>query len=149
MYFSLMPNPRRFVRPVSASSYFHCISRVVDRNFVFHEHERDVFRKVMRQVEAFSGVRVLTWTILSNHFHLLLEIPPAPKVALTDEEILEHCRALYSSGAMVKIEWEFEAARKLGELALEDLRRKFLKRMWDLSEFMKTLETKIYYMVQS
>ncbi|MFT4549525.1 MAG: hypothetical protein ACI9MB_003499, partial [Verrucomicrobiales bacterium] len=30
----------------------------MDRNFVFHEHERDVFRKVLRQAEAFSGVRV-------------------------------------------------------------------------------------------
>ena len=43
---------------------------------MFGIHERDVFRKILRQVEAFCGVRVVTWTILSNHFHVLVEIPP-------------------------------------------------------------------------
>jgi len=28
----------------------------------------------MRQQEAFSGVRVPTWTCLSNHFHVLLAV---------------------------------------------------------------------------
>jgi putative transposase len=118
------------------------VSRVVDRNFVFEALERDVFRKVMRQLEAFSGVRVLTWTILSNHFHLLLEVPPRPVVALTDAEILDRCRYLYSENALVQVEAEFEDARRLGDVPLQRVREKYLKRMWDLSEFMKTLKQK-------
>ena len=73
-----MPDPRRLIQPTTTPIHYHCISRVVDRNFVFGTHERDVFRKIMRQVEAFSGVRVITWTILSNHFHVLLSVPPKP-----------------------------------------------------------------------
>jgi putative transposase len=105
-------------------------------------HERDVFRKVLRQVEGFSGVRVLTWTILSNHFHVLLEVPPPPEVPLTDDEILDRCRSLYSKGGMIVVEWEFEEAQRIGGGALERVRDKYLKRMWDLSEFMKTLKQK-------
>ncbi|MFT4548407.1 MAG: putative transposase [Verrucomicrobiales bacterium] len=142
MRYMRMPQPRRFLRPVRLPVYFHCISRVVDKNFVFHAHERDVFRKVMRQVEAFSGVKVITWTILSNHFHLLLEVPPVPQVPLSDDEILERCRALYSADTMIQIELEFESARRTGGAVLAALRSRFLKRMWDLSEFMKTLKQK-------
>jgi putative transposase len=141
-YTNTMPC-RRFVFPaVRSNSFYHCLSRVVDRNFVFDVHERDVFRKMMRQVEAFSGVRVLTWTILSNHFHLLLEVPPRPDDDLADDEILDRCRALYSAEAMVAIEWEFEEARRTAGDVHGRLRARYLKRMWDLSEFMKTLKQK-------
>ena len=124
----------------SGIGIYHCISRVVDRNFVFGDREREVFRKTMRQVEAFSGVRVLTWTILSNHFHLLLDVPPASD--LNDTEILRRCRALYSAEAMADVEWEYEEAVRRGPRHREQWRSKYLRRMWDLSEFMKTLKQK-------
>ena len=96
----------------------------------------------MRQVEGFSGVRALTWTILSNHFHVLLEVPPKPATEPTDDEILQRCRCLYSKEQMVEVEWEFSEAERIGGAVLHRLRARFLKRMWDLSEFMKTLKQK-------
>ena len=122
--------------------FYHCVSRVVDRRFVFGERERDVFRRVLRQVEEFCGVRVVTWTILSNHFHLLVEVPRIPSERLDDEEILSRCRALYSRAAMEGVRWEYEEARRSGGRALDDWRGRYLKRMWDLGEFMKTLKQK-------
>ena len=140
-----MPARRLVIPAVKHPSYYHCISRVVDRRFVFGVHERDVFRKVMRQVEAFSGVRVLTWTILSNHFHLLLEIPPRPVDRMGDEEILRRCAELYAPEEMQNLEWEFENARGLGDAVHERLRDRFLRRMFDLSEFMKTLKQRFTF----
>ena len=43
---------------------------------------------------------------------------------------------------MIAIEWEFGNARRAGGAVLERLRERYLKRMWDLSEFMKTLKQK-------
>jgi hypothetical protein len=137
-----MPRPRILLAAISRSSHYHCISRVVDRNFVFGVRERDVFRKILRQVEAFSGVRVITWTILSNHFHVLLEVPPKPAVPLTDDEILERCRCLYAPRSMDAIAWEFQNAQRIGGEVLGRLRHKYLRRMWNLSEFMLTLKQK-------
>ena len=137
-----MPTRRLIVPAVRTPSHYHCISRVVDRRFVFATRERDVFRKILRQVEAFCGVRVLTWTILSNHFHVLLEVPPPPSTPLSDQEILDRCRDLYPPHAMREIEWEFENARPLAGSAHQRLREKYLSRMWDLSEVMKTLKQK-------
>ena len=109
-----MPRPRRYLIADSPIAHYHCVSRVVDRRFVFGERERDVFRTIMRQVEAFSGVRVLTWTILSNHFHLLLEVTAPPPEPLSDDEFLERCRALYRRDRMDAIVLEFDDARRRG-----------------------------------
>jgi len=64
----------RFPRiKAEGQSFYHCVSRVVDRQFIFQtaghgspEAERFVLR--MRRLEAFSGVRVLTYSLMSNHF---------------------------------------------------------------------------------
>ncbi len=142
MIYWRMPVPRVILSSPIHPSHYHCISRVVNREFVFGVHERDVFRKILRQVEAFSGVRVLTWTILSNHFHLLLEVPPRSAELPCDDEILRRCRELYPKHAMLALELEFENARRVGGRVHEQLREKYLRRMWDLGEFMKTLKQK-------
>ena len=100
------------------------------------------FARSCGRSRASLALGCVTWTILSNHFHVLLEVPPPPAVPPTDDEILARCRSLYSKEGMVEVEWEFEDAQRLGGVALERVRAKYLKRMWDLSEFMKTLKQK-------
>lgn len=55
------------------TSYYHCLSRVVDRRFIFGEEEKEHFVALMRKLEAFHGMRVVTYCVMSNHFHLLIE----------------------------------------------------------------------------
>ncbi len=55
---------------------YHVISRVVDRRFVLGAEEKEHFRMLMRMYENFSGCRVLSYCLMSNHFHILLEVPP-------------------------------------------------------------------------
>ena len=53
------------------AGYYHLISRVVGREYVFDtDEERERFRLTLRAVEAFSGTQVLTWVVMSNHFHV-------------------------------------------------------------------------------
>ena len=49
------------------------------------------FLSLMRSLEAFSGVRVLTYSLMANHFHLLCEVPE-PKL-LSESEVLERIEA--------------------------------------------------------
>jgi len=58
-------------RPVG---FYHCLSRVVDRRFVFDDMEKERFVALMRECERFSRVRVLTYCVMANHFHLLVEV---------------------------------------------------------------------------
>ena len=68
---------------------YHCVSRIVDRRFVFEVDEREHFRMLMRMCEKFTGCRVLPYCLMSNHFHLLVEVPPMPVGGNSNQELLE------------------------------------------------------------
>jgi putative transposase len=75
---------------------YHCLSRVVDRRFVLGEEEKAQFRLLLRVQEQFTGCRVLAYCIMSNHFHILLEVPPMPRDGLHDAELLRRLGVIYS-----------------------------------------------------
>ncbi|MDA1236919.1 MAG: transposase, partial [Acidobacteria bacterium] len=58
---------------------YHCLSRVVDRRFVLGDTEREQFVDYMRLYEKFCQVRILNFCVMSNHFHLLVEVPSPPE----------------------------------------------------------------------
>ena len=119
---------------------YHCISRVVDRRFVFGEVEREKFRTLMRMQENFSGCRVLSYCVMSNHFHLLLEVPPMAAGGLSDAELLKRLGALYPEALVADVARELAEARTQGrEQWAAEIHARFTYRMHDLSEFMKTL----------
>ena len=119
---------------------YHCVSRVVDRQFVFESAEREHFRMFMRMQENFSGCRVLSYCIMSNHFHILLEVPPMPDGGLTDEELLKRLAATNSEAFVAVVAKELAEARAEGqEPWVAEIHARFAYRMHDLSEFMKTL----------
>lgn len=142
----------RFISPFSAedSSTYHCVSRVVDRQFVLKREEKDVFVQMMREYEAFCGVQVLSYCIMSNHFHILVEVPPKTKgeaVAMSDEVFLSKMKVMYSSVYYRDIEQMLLRFRDGGmsgeagsDVAAEELKAKYTCRMYDLSEFMKGLK---------
>ena len=123
---------------------YHCVSRVVDRRFVFGRAEKEQFVAYMRLYEAFCQVRVLAFCVMSNHFHILLEVPSAPEdrgESWSDERLLDHLRCLYSGSKLHEIAWQLKHLRSLGNHdGAEALRATFFNRMWDLSQFMKTLK---------
>jgi REP element-mobilizing transposase RayT len=119
---------------------YHCVSRVVDRRFVFGDAEREQFRIYLRMYENFSGCRILSYCIMSNHFHILLEVPPMPQGGLTDEELLTRLRAIYSDAVVGLVEKELQEAREKGLTAYaEQIHARYTYRMHDLSQFMKTV----------
>jgi putative transposase len=126
---------------------YHCIARVVDKRFAFLAEDKEQFRIYMRMMENFSGCRVLAYCVMCNHFHLLLEVPPRPKLGLTDEQLLKRLGALYSKAYVTTVAKELAAARKLveegmavnGESYVQRIHGRYTYRMHDLSEFMKTL----------
>jgi len=119
---------------------YHCISRVVDRRFVLGDDEREQFRKFMRMQENFSGCRVLSYCLMSNHFHLLLEVPPMPEGGISDELLLKGLSAIQSVGFVAGVAQELHQARQSGNDTLAaEIHARHTYRMHSLSEFMKTL----------
>ncbi len=85
---------------------YHVVSRIVDRTFRMDDQEKEIFRGMMRRAEAFCGVRVLTYAVLSNHFHLLVEVPE--RGGVDEAELVRRMTALYGRAhvALVLKQWE-------------------------------------------
>ena len=124
-------------------AHYHCISRVVDRRFALGDDEKEHFLRLMRGYEAFCGVRVVSFCLMSNHFHLLVEVPrrPPPEGLPDDSELVALLRkAGYSYGADT-LKQNLERFRRAGDHGgAEELKERFYVRMWDVSWFMKMLK---------
>jgi len=100
-----------------------------------------------RMYENFSGCRVLAYCVMSNHFHLLLEVPRMADGGLSDEELLQRLGGLYSEVVVAGVAAELVEARKssmgaddgAGKERVAAIHARFTYRMHDLSEFMKGL----------
>jgi REP element-mobilizing transposase RayT len=109
-----MNNRKRWTVPWKDSRakpvIYHCISRVVGRQFVLEVDEREHFRMLMRMCEKFTGCRVLSYCLMSNHFHLLLEVPPMPEGGISNEELFERLGVFYSEAQVADVARETEEA---------------------------------------
>jgi putative transposase len=126
--------------------FYHCLSRVVDRRFVLGVEEKEKFRTLMRMQENFTGCRAVSYCVMDNHFHILLEVPPMPKEGLSDKELLKRLSALYGEAFVAEVAAELVEARLkvkkgMGEEAVlaGRIHERFTYRMHNLGEFMKGL----------
>ncbi len=118
---------------------YHVTSRIVDRSFKMDEGEREIFRHILRKAAAFSGVNVLTYAILSNHFHVLLDVPVQP--VLDDAELLRRIAVLYGVAEANLRRECWEGWRKGGlDVLVEREQEQLRRRMGDVSPFMKLLK---------
>ena len=130
-------------------AFYHCVSRVVDRRFAFGPAEKEVIRKIMRRLERFCGVRVLTYCLMSNHFHVLVEVPDREDLeALPEEAMLEALRGLYGPVTMRGIEEELTRAHATKDEArraerVAEILGRFESRRGDLSIFMKEWKQRV------
>jgi hypothetical protein len=82
---------------------------------------------------------------MSNHFHILLEVPPMPEGGISDSELLRRLGVFCGENFVQSVGDELVAARSEGGVEggnaerVVEIHERFTKRMHDLSEFMKTL----------
>ena len=131
-------------------SYYHAVTRCVGREYFFRgAKDKEVIRKIMRRLESLLGVKVITFCIMSNHIHLLLEVPDQEELPpLDEEELLKLLPSLYDSDYVLTVRQEFDRARELSTPELREERiaqilGKFEKRRGDLSTFMKEFKHRV------
>jgi putative transposase len=135
---------RRLKAPASHQvAYYHCVSRVVNRDFVLGGAEKDKLVEYMRTYERLYGLRVLAYCVMSNHFHILVEVPQRPPAAdlPDDDALVAKVRGCLGDKVAGGLEWELAHLRGIGAAeAAEALRERWFARMWDISSFMKVLK---------
>ena len=124
---------------------YHCISRVVERRFAFGVEEKERFRTLMRMMENFTGCRVLSYCLMCNHIHILLEVPPMLVEGISDGDFLKRLSVLYGEAFVADVAAQLVEARHEGGVEGGNLERvaeikdRFTYRMHDLGQFMKGL----------
>jgi REP element-mobilizing transposase RayT len=116
------------------------MTRAVNGERLFHDREKEILRKIIWQVADFSGVEVLTYCVLSNHFHVLIRVMGDQVVS--DAELMRRFRVLCPKPTKYQTESAevMESQLCAGGVEADAIRRKLLARMSDVSEFMKTVK---------
>ncbi|MBR1586921.1 MAG: hypothetical protein IJ658_01220 [Kiritimatiellae bacterium] len=138
-------------RLIETCRCYHLTSRLAHRAFFLTEEERTLAIGLLRRVEEFSGVIVLAYVFMTNHFHVFIYVPEAEEIG--EVEILRRIKILYRDASLgvVLSEWRRLKEEEARELAAGVLRNgrmsrfaqykaSFLKRMWNSAEFMRTFK---------
>lgn len=140
---------RRFKAGGDGAAVYHCMTRTVNGAHLFEATDMEMLRRMLWQVADFSGVQILTYCILANHFHVLVRVPSRQPVV--DEELIRRYRRLYPKDSEFTRAHTARFANGDPSATIETIlagggpdadafRTSLVRRMSDVSEFMKTLK---------
>ena len=130
---------RRARIKAEGEAYYHVMSRCALQERLLTDNVKTMFMRMLRRAERFSGVRVLDYCIMDNHFHLLVKVPKRQTVP--SEELDRRIVILYGEVKAKKIQARWKLLRDAGNDAVVDRERAAMcRRMYDISEFMKTFK---------
>ncbi len=135
-----MRHARIKVSTAESEAAYHCVTRTVNGEWLFDDVAKEVLRRQLWQVADYCGVLIYTYTLLSNHFHVLVYVPSQQPVS--DAELLRRYAVLYPQPT------KHQAARlevikaQLSENGPEAVawRQRQLALMGDVSQYMKLLK---------
>jgi putative transposase len=135
-----MREPRIKIPSEIAEALYHCMSRTVNGEKLFKDADKEMLRRMIWLLVEFCGLQLVTYAILSNHFHVFVRVLLAGPIS--DEELLRRYRLLHSAKT-TRNEMRFEILR--AQLAANtpyavQWRRRILRLMNDVSQFMKLLK---------
>ena len=119
---------------------YHCMSRTVNGERLLDDVAKEVLRKQLWQISDYCGLEIITYAIMSNHFHVLVRVPQKP--AVTDAELVRRFRILYPKPT------KYQTARfdviqsqlKSNGDAAKEWRNQQLAMVGNLSQFMKLVK---------
>ncbi|GAB5562450.1 MAG: hypothetical protein SynsKO_40970 [Synoicihabitans sp.] len=123
-----------------AAAVYHCMTRTVNGEHLFDDVAKEVLRKQLWQIADYCGLEIITYAILSNHFHVLVRVPQ--KSVLTDAELIRRYRVLYPKPTKYQTA-RFEVIQgllKTNHPESQPWRDQQLAMMGDLSPFMKLVK---------
>ena len=100
-----MPLPRRQLVSLDVTRYYHCTSRCVRRAFLCgkdrftgksFEHRRQWLEDRLILLSDIFAIDLMAYAVMSNHYHVVVELKPEQASALSDDEVIERWGNLYN-----------------------------------------------------
>ena len=137
---SMQRKRKRILGEKGRDACYHVMSRTVGGDVFFDDVEKEALKKLIWKMARFSMVRVVTYAVMGNHFHVLAVVPDADKALAKfrqpggEELLLKHISCLYSADAVGALEYQLEMLRERGEeKARQEIIDRLLARMCDIS----------------
>ena len=125
-------------------AFYHVVSRIANKAFLLNNDEKKrIFVNMMHRAADFSGVDVITYVVMDNHFHLCVRVPRR-EGEVPESEVLRRVGVLYGEDRRDSLEKRLAGYREEGDdSAVAAELAKLRSRMGDLSEFMKTFKQRV------
>ena len=128
--------------------YYHCISRCVRRAFLCGKdkysgqsfaHRRQWMVDRIHQLSNIFAINVCAYSILSNHYHLVLHADEAEMNTCSNEDICKRWHQLYSGSPIVSRWLNGELTTEAEVAVALEVISKWRHRLVDISWFMRSL----------
>ncbi|WP_334319762.1 transposase [Termitidicoccus mucosus] len=128
------------VSPVEGEAVYHCLARTVNGERLLDDPVQEILRRQLWQAADYCGLQILTYAILSNHFHVLVRVPPDSQIS--DAELLRRYRVMYPKPILYQAARfdVIEAQLKTGGPEADTWRKRQHALMGDISQFMKLVK---------
>ena len=132
---------------VEGEAFYHVTSRITGKQFLLRSPKvKALMLSALERSARFSGVDIGGFCIMDDHFHILLHIPSFKGGRLPDAEILERIEILSGKERADALRKRWTAG---GDTPLmEEEKKRWMRRMYDLSQFVKTFKEEFRHAFQ-
>ena len=126
-------------RNKEVNTVHHITSRIAHKVRFLQEQERNDLVGIIRRASEFTGVQLIGWCVMVNHFHVLVFLPPPQE--LDEQEILRRYGVLKGEKAARDAESRLAQQRLNGDV--EEANRWLAaqrKRMQNIGDFVKIVK---------
>ena len=148
-----MTTPRKEQIKQQQSGYYHCVSRTVRRNFLCgydeatncdYEYRRQWIVDRISLLSNVFSVEVCAYTVMSNHYHIVLHIDYEASLTWDAEEVVRRWWQIYPPKMLQEETSDDIIAFHLDRLAADEEKVQLWRdRLADLSWFMRCLNESI------
>ncbi len=142
-----MTRARRELVDLSATSYYHCISRCVRRAFLCgndnfsgknYEHRKSWVVDRLTELAPVFAIEVCAFAIMSNHYHLVLRVDKESATNLTDEAVIQRWQQLFKLPALI-VRFQNQQTDPAENNVAQKIIQQWRERLMDLSWYMRML----------
>lgn len=147
-----MTRPRRTLVSLDDTPYYHCVTRCARRAFLCGEdpytgidysHRREWIAKRLAHLAEVFAIDVCAYAVMSNHAHFVLRINRDAAYALSEAQVIDRWKALFSLPVLIDRYRDGHASSEAEKHQAQEIIHTWRQRLMDLSWFMRCLNEHI------
>lgn len=148
----MMTRARNQLIDLTATSYYHVINRCVRRSFLCgddpyshknYDHRREWLVERIKFLSSVFSINIAAYAIMSNHYHLVLQVDKVTADAWSMDEVIERWYQLFNGHLLVDRYLVGEDVSSAHLAKIEELTQCWRERLHDISWLMQCLNEHI------